>query len=169
MIALIAAAHRPDLVKGLIIGDAPLDLQVLKNLVDSQRDTATRYINWLRTGQNKKFLNEFNNDEFQVSTISHCDPEMLSAQFESFNIFFEGYDPKILFPLICCPTLIVRGSSKLGSLVSNLDILAVLKLLPNLKQIELPNEGHSLFKTDRTSLVNAIKSFVYSVYESVSQ
>lgn len=117
----MTAAYHPELVKAVIIGDAPISIKSFRNLIDSQRDFAHKVIHWLRTNQIENIYKELKDDYFAES-LSLCDPDMLVAMFDKFESTFKEYSINKLFPLITCPVLDIRGSVERGSLINESDI-----------------------------------------------
>ena len=65
-----------------------------------------------------------------------------------------------IFSKITCPVLLIRGSSDFGSLITEIDLKATLKLMPQLKDVKINHAGHSPMRQDTEAVVNAINEFV---------
>ncbi len=161
MVALMTAAYHPELIRAVIVGDAPIAIESLRHLIDSQRDFAHQVIYWLRNNKIENIYNELKDDHFAES-LSLCDPDMLVAMFDKFESTFSEYSTIKLFPLITCPVLLIRGNIKKGSLISDFDISRASKLLANSSHVQLPNVGHSLME-DKISLLKEIKFFIDNI------
>src|SRR5665648_1170835 len=69
MMAMMTAALHPAWVKALIVGDAPLHLQVLQQLIDSECEIAQRIIAWLRDRKIDQIYATLQND-FRAESLS---------------------------------------------------------------------------------------------------
>lgn len=115
-IALLVAARYPELVRGLIIGDAPLDLANMRNSFQRDQERLLYWREWAGPGHSTEEIAEAlkntpiavegksdpmaarilfgeENPWFQqmAENLQHNDPEMLSAVLE-FDQMHEGYD-----------------------------------------------------------------------------
>ena len=143
MVGLMAAAHYPKLIKSLILGDSPLTSETLYPMVESQKDFGHHIIHYLKTKQINKIYEELNDDFFSESLCA-CDPDVLIATFDRYEEMIAEYNIEVLFPLIQCPLLMMRGEKSLGSMITDNDMKKAIALLPTLKEQKIPNVGHSL-------------------------
>lgn len=153
MVGVLLAATYPELVKKLIIIDAPLTLQSLKRLSSGPVEHANWLIQGLRYSQLVPGLPI-------PEGLRQCDPEMLLAIVNQFEVTFGLYKQKALFPKITCPVLIIRGSRELGSLISDTDLKATIKLMPQLKDVKITHAGHSPMRQDQEAVITAINNFL---------
>ncbi|MBA3662348.1 MAG: alpha/beta hydrolase [Gammaproteobacteria bacterium] len=165
VVAIMTAAYHPELVRAVIIGDAPISMKSFRNLIDSQRDFADQIIKWLRTNQITNIYKKLKDDHFAES-LSLCDPDMLVAMFDQFEFTFREYSINELFPLIICPVLVIRGCLERGSLITDSDMNQASKLLTSVSQVQLPNVGHSLME-DKFSVLKEINFFINALNKSL--
>lgn len=184
MIAILLAAYYPNIVKALIVGDSPISLDVLRNHTKSQMKMTIMWREWSKNlslneivqklkamqvpmpgaertisaaeayGENHPWF------EFMAENLKQNDPNMLSSIIDDFNNTYKEYDVERLFPLIKCPTLIVKGDSNQGSLIRNSDINLIKTLNNNVKHIELKGVGHALYMQDKQSFLDVILPFI---------
>lgn len=160
MIAIMLAAQHPNLVRALMIGDAPITLNAIRRFVNNQSFIAQTVIQLLRVQQADQILQLF--PKHFAENLSQCDPDMLSAIFNEFDVTFEKYQIDNLLPHLHCPTLILRGNVALGSLITDEDMEYALNLLPSLQQVSIASVGHSLLE-DKNSVLNIIEGFIEEV------
>ena len=153
MIGVLLAATYPELVKKLIIIDTPLTLQSLKRLSSGPVEHANWLIQGLRYSQLVPGMPI-------PEGLRQCDPEMLLATVNEFEKTFNLYQERTIFSKITCPVLLIRGSSDFGSLITEIDLKATLKLMPQLKDVKINHAGHSPMRQDTEAVVNAINEFV---------
>lgn len=158
MIAIMLAANHPELVRSLVVIDAPLTMTSLRELAFAQGELANHLIQWLRI--NKIFNSSWLHKNFIPESLSQCDPDMLVAIINEFETTFHQYEIEELFPKIKCPTLLIRGSSERGSLIRDSDIKKILELLPSLSHIKIPHVGHSPIREDKKSVLKAVEKFI---------
>lgn len=184
MIAILLASYYPSGVKALIVGDSPISLEVLKNHTESQKEMTMLWREWSKNlplaeiveklkamqvpvaggertisaaeayGKNHPWF------EFMAENLKQNDPNMLSAIIDDFDNTYKAYDMERLFPLIKCPTLIVKGDSNQGSLIRDADISLIKALNNNVKHIEIKGVGHALYMQDKESFIDAILPFI---------
>lgn len=184
MIAILLAAYYPDKVKALIVGDPPISLDVLRNHSESQKEMVMLWREWSKNlsldeivkklkamqvpvpggertvsaaeayGENHPWF------EFMAENLKQNDPNMLTSIIDDFDNTYKEYDVERLFPLIKCPTLIVRGDSNQGSLIRDTDISLIESLNNNVKHVEIKGVGHALYMQDKQSFIDAILPFL---------
>lgn len=167
MIAIMLAALHPELVRALIIAEAPMTLDRLRNLVNSQRDFAHKIIAYLKAANTEAIYADIK-DGFMAESLSLCDPDALTAIFDCFEATFNVYQVNNLLPKIHCPVLILRGDNAQKSLIGDFDLQNTVKLLPQLKQVIISNASHALFSENRLAVMNAIKLFLDEVIGSAT-
>lgn len=185
-IGIMTTAYHPELVKALIIGDAPLSRTVLFEHLNKQRDMTKQWLDWARSGSLENITTELKNmmipvpekdhfvkasevfgenhpwfDSMALSlSLSQNDPDMLTSVFEDYERTFAQYHPDKLLSSIKCPVLIIRGGQEKGSLIPDVDVAHALTLLANGKEIKIPHVGHALFMEDKDAVVKEILEFL---------
>ncbi|MFL5732600.1 MAG: alpha/beta fold hydrolase [Chloroflexia bacterium] len=183
-VAIVAAARRPDLVAGLIIGDAPFDRGKLRAL--HLRDRA-QLVTWREMSGPSHSLEEIMEAlknapimmgeppepvparsvlgenspwfPFMAENLRLLDPGMLDAVLE-FQDMHDAYDCARLFPSISCPVLIVQGNPDLGGALSDEEVDRALELLPQAQAVKIETVGHALDYPDKEPLLRAVLSFI---------
>jgi len=171
MIALMIAAKHPLLVKGVIIGDAPLTREVLKegsNELTKWRDKIQYYhMNQIETktaketdfkssNTRKRLINEM------MTNLTYMDPDVLTTMIDRFEDTYAGYKVEDLFPRIQCPMLLLQGNPKLGGVISDKEAQKALKMSPNLQHKKIKNAGHTLHLEDKEEVLAIVKPFITS-------
>lgn len=184
MIAILLAAYYPSQVRALIVGDSPISLEVLRIHSENQKEMTLLWREWSKNlsldeivkklkamqvpvsggektisaaevyGENHPWF------EFMAENLKQNDPNMLTAIVDDFDNTYEEYDTESLFPLIKCPTLIVKGDSNQGSLIRDTDISLIKRLNNNIKHVEIKGVGHALYMQDKQSFLNAVLPFI---------
>ncbi|WP_461615501.1 alpha/beta fold hydrolase [Clostridium sp. Marseille-QA1073] len=191
MIAILLAAYYPSMVKALIIGDSPISLDVLRSHSESQKEMTMLWREWsknLSIGEIVKKLKAMQVPmpggertisaaeaygenhpwfKFMAENLKQNDTNMLTAIIDDFDNTYEDYDVERLFPLIKCPTLIIKGDSNQGSLIRDNDINLIKTLNSNVKHIEIEGVGHALYMQDKQSFIDAILSFINENVQSL--
>lgn len=183
-IALLVAARYPELVRGLIIGDAPFDLVNLRSALQRDRDRLLYWREWAgpdhsteeitKALKNTPIAVEGKSDlvaarilfgeehpwfQWMAENLQHNDPEMLSAVLE-FDRMHEGYDYQRLFPLIVCPTLILQGNPADGGMLTDEEIEQALRLLPSATVARMKTVGHPLHTQEKEEVLLAMTTFL---------
>lgn len=155
MVASMLAAAQPHLVKALILIDPPLNLSYLRQLTMGFKDQINMLIQGLRLVNFGLPI-----EHFIPEHVRHCDPDMLSAMTHEFDETFKHYNINELVKQIMCPTLLLYGSSALGSLISANEVGELLTIKPDIVPIHIENAGHSPIRQDKETTLNAIMQFM---------
>ena len=176
-VAVQTAARRPDLVLGLVIGDAPFDRARAKAALAGERARIEMWRDLARPGLpvdeiRGRLLNMpiagsegpvparqvFGEDsswfDFMAQTLSEHDPAMLDAVIE-FDRMHAAYDYERLLPRIECPTLIIQADPVLGGM-SDEEVERGLALIRDGGAVKLKGIGHPLFYPDPAPALRAI-------------
>jgi pimeloyl-ACP methyl ester carboxylesterase len=180
-VAVQVAARRPDLVRELILGDAPFDRARLRAAIGAER---ARLELWrdlsgpgLPLGEIRRRLPDmpvaggegvvpakgvFGEDnpwfDFMAETLGQHDPAMLDAVIK-FDRMHAAYDYERLLPRIECPALIIQADPALGGM-SDEEVERGLALLRNGRAVKLEGIGHPLYHPDPEPVVRAITEFL---------
>ncbi|HEK9103964.1 alpha/beta hydrolase [Bacillus pfraonensis] len=155
------AAHYPELVKGLVIGESPMEIEVLK-------EGSEKLMKWKMMIQNgpemSKHMMPKKGDnpllDFMVESVMLTDPGVLIAMIDQFDETYAGYNTDILLPKIHCPVLLLQGNPELKGVVRDQDVKKALKLLPNAKHVKLENVGHTLQFENKDAVLGVILPFI---------
>ena len=162
IIAMMLAAQHNEYVSAIIVGDAPLSINALRSIIDTNKESATHFIHWLK---NNEFHQIYNNvhDKFTAEGIKQCDPDLIHALCFQFDRTFQDYKPNTILPKIQCPILVIRGTKRRGSLISDEDLDHALTLQPNLSEIQIQTKGHMLLGNDNSELLEKLNLFLNEV------
>lgn len=168
MIGIQIAAYYPELVKGLIIGESPLNLEVLRESSKSLekwqafKENFKEHKGELKVGKNK--IQQDKKDsalmEFMIKSVLLTDSNVITAMVDEFEDTFKLYDIHYLLPMIKCPVLILQGNPELKAIIRDEDVETALKLLPHAKHIKLLHAGHTLHIEDKNAVLQAILPFI---------
>lgn len=182
-VAIMVAAERPDLVLGLISGDAPFDKERLHAQLHTARD---RLLYWrdlagghlsleeIAAAMPRTLIEVAGQPEpvpahtvlpdnapwysFMAENLFNLDPGQLSAVLE-FDEMHEGLDYRVLFPQIACPALLLQGDPELGGMADE-DVAAGLALLRDGRVARMEAVGHPLHVTHPAPVLAAITAFL---------
>ena len=160
MIGIMSAAHHPDLISKLMIGDSPLTLETLEPIILSQTEMGLSLLSYLKSGQFDKIIEVFDDEAF-CESVRLCDIDIIETTFFRYHKMLKGFDIDILLPEIQCPFLIMHGEQQLGSMISDNDLQRSKALKPSLQVLKISGVGHSLL-TERQIILNAMKQFIVS-------
>lgn len=187
MIGILVAAHYPELIKALILGDSALSMEFLKELSQKQKEKTIWQRNLVKTGDFEYIISELKQEliphrtrgelvpayqifgedhpSFRITAqcLSLVDPEVLTANLEGFDETFAEYKLQKLLPLIKCPVLIIQANPQLGGLERDEDVDMALRLLPKAQHIKINHIGHFLHLQDKEAVLNAVLPFLRSL------
>lgn len=183
-IAILIAAGYPELVRGLIIGDAPFDLANMRSTNKRNRERLLYWREWAGPDHSTEEIAEALKDtpiavegkpdpvaarilfgeehtwfQWMAENLQHNDPDMLTAVLE-FDHMHEGYDYQRLFPLITCPTLILQGNPVYGGTLTDEEIEQALRLLPSATVARMKTVGHPLHTQEKEEVLRAMTTFL---------
>lgn len=183
LVALWIAAHDPELVRALIVGDSVFSPDALRRsmypaLFSGLRDVATRggSIEEIAhaLGQIKIRVPELEeevmiadlpgNDEaylcWWARCVSQVDPDAYAMTLDGTSM--EEWDAVKVLSAISCPTLLLQASPQLGGLMSDVDVLLALRLLPHPAHVKFETLGHALYMQQPEPVLRAIVNFLES-------
>jgi pimeloyl-ACP methyl ester carboxylesterase len=191
-VALSVAAKCPELVKALVVGDSPIDKDMLVEWMTSEgfkywfsalrqlagldlsiaelsRRIADILVQLPGQATPIRYGDRPDVDAIQVQqlaiTLSHMDPGVLEYHAEGRALeFLEGFDLDRFLGRITCPILLLQSNPDLGGMMTNRVVKHVQSILPNTVHV-LIDKDHSLgLDTWETdSLIRAVISFFESL------
>lgn len=186
-IGIMTAAYHRELVRALIIGDAPLSQAVLYEYSSKQSAMTKHWREWAKSGSVDNITKVLKNMMIPVPekdhlvkasemfgenhpwfdamalSLSQNDPDMLASVFDDYEETCAEYKVDKLLASIKCPVLIIRGGTEKGSLITDADAKNALQILSNGREIHIPHVGHALFMEDKDAVAKAIIDFIGSV------
>jgi pimeloyl-ACP methyl ester carboxylesterase len=191
--AVAMAAEHPDLVRALIVGDAPLStsghvtdepmhraMNVLWHSLAGKPTpeivSALKAMPVMVPGEEapKRAADVFGERSpwfaFQATNLHQLDPGVLEAVLEGPEHMLAGYDPDRLLPAIHCPVLLVQADPQAGGLLRDEEVQMALRLLANGTHVHLPGIGHELHgpPEQASRVLDAIAPFLEGVIASSS-
>jgi pimeloyl-ACP methyl ester carboxylesterase len=179
IIAVATAKACPDLVRALIVGDAPLDGatwgQYLRNgrgqlaawralsggthpveeierlLLDApEGDSTLREI----FGEGSPIVHEL------AERLYHHDPDMLGMLIEDYDNVAAGYDMETVLPAIHCPVLLVQADPSAGGALTDEQVQRALHLLADPTHIRFAGMDHMLLYDPKGPPMVAVNAFL---------
>ncbi len=183
MLAMWVAAHHPELVRALILGDNMIVIRQLRNpmytaLFSGLRDLARaggsteqiakgigQIVLPVPSGGAVSIRELPGNDEAYLLSWARCvqlaDAETYEMTLDGSSI--EGWDGETILRGITCPTLLLQGTTELGGLMSDADVALASRLLPHHTHVKFRNLGHALFIQQPEPVLRAVTNFLESL------
>jgi pimeloyl-ACP methyl ester carboxylesterase len=165
-VAIMVAAHYPEHVRAVIVGDAPMSAEnhPTEEVAHQQMNVLWRTLAGRPSKEIVPALKEMlvpipheaskrasdaSGDEspwfeFQALSLSQLDPDVLDAVLEGPNFMLAGYEPDKLLPAISCPVLLLQADAAAGGMMRNSEVELALRLLRQPTHVRLPEIGHEL-------------------------
>jgi len=184
MVAMWIAAHHPELVRALILGDNmivrppmmhPMYAALFNGLWKLTRAGGT--VEQIAIGIGKIRLpvpgpresiaihDLPGNDEAYLLSWARCvsraDPDVYGMALDGSAM--EGWDPETVLRGIQCPTLLLQGSSEMGGLMSDSDVALAARVLAHHTHVKFRTIGHALFIQQPEPVLRAVTNFLESL------
>ena len=190
MVSMWIAAHHPNLIRALILGDNvisgdsfehsmyPTLFAGLRDLVTKGGSTEDIARGLARIQLKVPGLEELvpigdlpGNDEAHLLWWARClesvDPDIFAMTLEGSS--FEEWDGEKLLRQIRCPTLLLQANPELGGLMSDTDVERALELVSNASHVRFPTLGHALYIQQAEPVLRAVTDFLESLRPPTSQ
>jgi pimeloyl-ACP methyl ester carboxylesterase len=187
-VAVMLAAREPELVRGLIVGDAPLSPEGSPTEQPDHRarnelwrDLAGRGTPEIEAGLREMPILEPGATEarparqvlgddspwfaFHAESLHRVDPDTLTSLLAGPQALLEGYDPHVLLPAIACPVLLLQADPDLGGVLTDADVSLGRQLLSNVQVARLAGIDHALHsRSDQLDAVlDVVRPFLAEV------
>lgn len=192
VVALAVAAKCPELVRAIIVGDSPIDMDMLmawmtsegfKNLFSTLRRLAGNNLSITELAKQiadipiqvpghdspTRYGDRRDVDSIDIQqlaiTLSQMDPGVLEYHAEGrVKEFLEGFDLDEILGQITCPVLLLQGNPSLGGMMTHELVKHVLSVVPNTRHILIESAGHSLGMNtwEILPLIRGVTSFLDS-------
>lgn len=185
MVALLVAARRPERVRAVIVGDAPLTAPAWRNVLERDRDALVTWrdlaggtrpldevIETLKNAPMQQTANSkpvpmrvvFGEDApvfpWLATNLSQHDPNVLTTLLDHFDVAASGYDMDVVLPQVKCSVLLLQAEPQTGGLLTDAEIKRAMDLLPKQTHIKLANISHVLFNEQKDPVLDAITAFL---------
>jgi pimeloyl-ACP methyl ester carboxylesterase len=192
-VALSVAAKFPELVRAIVVGDPPIDMDELVAWMTSEQ--FTYFFSTLRNlagldlpiaelsrriadipvqAPGKEVSIRYGDspgiDSVKIrqlaTTLSHMDPGVLEYHAEGrAKEFLEGFDLDQILARITCPVLLLQGNPSLGGMINDEVVMHVQSILPNAMHvlIETADHGLGIDTWEVAPLLRAVTSFLLSL------
>jgi pimeloyl-ACP methyl ester carboxylesterase len=191
-VALDVATKCPERVRAVILGDSPIDLDMVlpwmeseefkyqfsayhqlagSNLPAAELSRRIADLPVQAPGQNVRirYGDLPGMDAIQIQqlaiTLSQMDPGVLEYHAEGRPLeFLEGFDLNQLLRQIKCPVLLLQGNPALGGMMTNNIVEHVQSLLPGVMHVSIDKDhGLGMDTWDVSALLRAVVSFLETV------
>lgn len=182
IIAVATAKAYPELVRALIVGDAPLDAATWGKLM---RDGRSKLAAWQALSGGKYPVAEIESTLLDApegnSTIRELfdedspiihdlaerlylhDPEMLEMLMEDYENVSAGYDMQTVLPAIICPVLLVQADPSAGGALTDEEVQQALPLLANPTVLRFSGMDHMLLIDPKGPPMEAVSTYLSSL------
>jgi pimeloyl-ACP methyl ester carboxylesterase len=166
-VAVMLTAQHPELVRALIVADAPLSPANLSTEMPYHRiqnelwqrmagrpaveiEAALRDMPVLEPGatQPRPAREVFGEDSgffpHQATSLHQLDPDMLTAVLKGPAAMLPGYDPRVTLPAIRCPVLLLQADPAHGPVLHDDEVALALELLAKPTHVRLTGIGHGM-------------------------
>lgn len=190
MVSMWIAAHHPNLVRALILGDNviggdsfehsmyPALFAGLRDLIIKGGSIEDIAQGLARIQLKVPGLEELvpigdlpGNDEAHLlwwaRSLENVDPDTFAMTLDQSS--FEEWDGEKLLRQIRCPTLLLQANPELGGLMSDTDVERALELLPDASHVRFPTLGHALYIQQAEPVLRAVTDFLESLRTMTSQ
>lgn len=140
-IALDIAARRPELVRGVVVGDSALYIEHL------DPDLAISYLSNLPIAMRSL-----------AKSLTQLDPEVMRA-FRGGDLTAD-YAPDSILRAVSCPVLLLQADTALGGLMTDDDVTRGLALLRRGHHVRFPGLGHGLHVENSEPVLDAVTGFL---------
>jgi pimeloyl-ACP methyl ester carboxylesterase len=183
MVAMWVAAHHPELVRALILGDNiivppkvrnPMYKALFSGLCELARQGGSveqiaagigKIVLPAPSGGSVRIRELPGNDEAYLlswaRSVQQADPDAYEMTLDGSSI--EGWDGETVLRGITCPTLLLQGTPELGGLMSDADVALATRLLPHHAHVKFRNLGHALFIQQPEPVLRAVTNFLESL------
>lgn len=192
-VALAVGAKCPKLVKAIIVGDPPIDMDELVVWMTSEgfkywfstlrelarlglsieelsRRIADIPVQVPRQDARIRYGDSPGVDSIRIQrlaiTLSKMDPGVLEYHAEGrANEFLEGFNLDQILAQISCPVLLLQGNPSLGGMITDEVVKHVQSILPNTMHVFIETAGHNLGMDswEVAPLIRAVTSFLESL------
>jgi pimeloyl-ACP methyl ester carboxylesterase len=145
--AIWIAAHHPELVQGLIIGDSALYAENIDPTF------AVSYLADMPIALRS-----------MATSLEQLDPNVLE-ELRSRRMI-TGYDAGALLPRVGCPTLLLQADPELDGIMRDDDVEQALALIPDARHRRFDGVGHGLHVQDAEAVLGAVEPFLSSLKTS---
>jgi pimeloyl-ACP methyl ester carboxylesterase len=190
-ISFLIAARRPELVKGLIIGDVSIKFSNIEKSFQEAKEFIDQWAEWAGLKiSNLDLLQKLMDHPMELpeqgkkipwkdhpaiipeilltaQNLSKLDPtaQECGKSLETVRENWKLYDCHTFLPKIICPTLLLQADTKLGGIMSDGDVLLAQKHIKNVVHMKFKDIGHDLFATKAEPILQVVTNFLELVRE----
>lgn len=188
LVALMTAGVYPEWVRGVAVGDSPLDattwIDILKNgreqlaawralsggsfpveeIIRRLKDAPVR-----APGREEwvAMRDVFPEGDFTYTHLAerlyYQDPDVLGMLVEDVDRAAAGYEMETLLPAVRCPVLLLQADPAMGSAMGDDEAARALQLLPKASRVRFTGLSHLLFIEDRDWVLMELERFLREV------
>jgi pimeloyl-ACP methyl ester carboxylesterase len=182
MIGLRIAAHHPELISALVLGDSMLlskgfhpdsmypslfaglrDLAAQDLLLEQMADGLSRIKLKVPGLKEKVCIGDLpGNDRTALLRWAPCvmqaDPDTYQMTLDGSS--FEEWNGESLLAQARCPILLLQASPELGALMSDADVAAAKRLVRDVTHVRFSTLGHALYIQQPEPIIRAVNEFL---------
>jgi pimeloyl-ACP methyl ester carboxylesterase len=187
-VAVAFAARRPDVARGVVVGDAPLELEPLRRHMAANRPMNEAWRELAASGESQEIIATRLPDvpvptadgrgvgriadvvpegsswyAEMAGNIARLDPATLDAviEFEGMHAGLEGW-----LQLVRCPVLLVQGDPAAGGLVHDDEVDRWRSAVAGVRHVQLHGVGHGLSIEAPSAFLDAIQPFLRELHRA---
>ena len=198
MVALGVAARNPEMVRGIILGDSPIDMDVLLAWMSSegfqdyfstlrQKAGMKESFSGLKKALGEMLIQVAGKDELVryedspgvdpvdiqqlAMTLYQMDPSVLDYHAAGHpKEFLAGFVFEEILEKIECPLLLLQANPSLGGMLTDSAVQQVQSILPDVTHVMLETVGHDLGldSWNTSPLLRAVMIFLETIRETVN-
>ena len=160
MVALLVAAQCPDLVRAVVVGDAPLTAETWIAHIHRSRDAVIIWRDLAGGACSVEEITEALESAWLAQNLYHNDADMLTIVIEEPDRAAAGYDMAVVLPSIRCPVLLLQADPQAGGLMTDAEIEQGLRLLSQATHVLIEGASHRLHNEQKGPVLRAIRDFL---------
>ncbi len=163
MVALLTAAHCPDRIRAVVVGDAPLTAECWLTHLRHTRDNLVAWRDLAGGAHTLEEINDAVGDPWLAQNLYQNDPDMLTILIDEPENAATGYDIALVLLSIPCPVLLLQADPKAGGILTDAEVEQGLTLLSKPTHIQLEGVGHGLHNDQKDAVLQALTDFLKSL------
>lgn len=191
MIGLKIAVQHPEWIRALILGDSMLlskgfhpdsmypslfaglrDLAAQDLSLEEMADGLSRVELKVPGLKEKVCIGDLpGNDRAAMLRWAPCvmqaDPDTYAMTLDGSS--FEEWNGESLLAHVRCPTLLLQASPELGALMSDADVAAAKRLVPDVRHVRFPTLGHALYIQQPEPILRAVNEFLDGIVDDLQR
>ena len=153
----------PDLVRGVIVGDSPLDMAEFKMAIERGREWLGKWRTLAGGTHSIEEITAVVGDEYLAARLFYNDPDMIGMLLDDFDRTVKGFTMDALLPSIRCRVLLLQADPGNGGMLKDDEVKRFLPLLTQPAHKKFPGASHMFFVDQKEAVLNAILEFTSGI------